>query len=83
MPCDPVKLPGGTSAIVCSRGRRPIRCVTCGQPGNLLCDYPVTRDGRSTTCDRPCCKQHAVQVGKGLHHCMAHANFNKQSGSER
>lgn len=79
MPCNLKPLPGGGHAIVCTRGRRPIVCVTCRRPGNILCDYPVTRDGKPGTCDRPCCRQHAVSVGPNRDYCLAHANLSEST----
>lgn len=79
MPCNLKPLPGGGYAIACSRGQRPILCVTCGQRGNILCDYPVTRNGKPGTCDRPCCRQHAVSVGPDRDYCLAHANLTEAS----
>jgi hypothetical protein len=75
MPCSHVKLPGGGHAIVCTRGGRQKSCVTCGKPASILCDYPVTRDGKDTTCDRPCCRQHAESVGSDKDYCLAHAQM--------
>jgi hypothetical protein len=73
MPCNHVTLSGGGSAIVCSR-TKPKRCVTCGRPSQVLCDYPVTSN-KSGTCDRPCCRQHAKNVGPDRDYCLAHANL--------
>jgi hypothetical protein len=33
----------------------------------------VKRDGKDATCDRPCCRQHAVAVDKNVDYCLAHA----------
>jgi hypothetical protein len=73
MPCNHVDLGGGARAIVCTRHRQQ-RCVTCGRPSTVLCDYPVTNH-RSGTCDRPCCRQHAVNVGADRDYCLAHAEL--------
>ena len=68
MGCTHVKV-GGFSAIVCSRGRRPIRCHVCGKAGALLCDWKI---GGGNTCDQPMCDAHALEVGPGKHLCAEH-----------
>ena len=73
MPCRIKDLPGGGYAIICGRGSNQQPCVTCGRPHKILCDFPVKRDGKDATCDRPCCRQHAVAVGKNVDYCLAHA----------
>lgn len=75
-----VKLPGGGTAIVCGRGLSRKRCVTCGKPSDVLCDYPVKRNGKEGTCDRPCCREHAVSVGDNRDYCLAHAEFDEEAG---
>lgn len=75
MPCSHVTI-GGTQAIICSRNRIQ-RCVTCGRPAPVLCDYPVTNH-KSGTCDRPCCREHAVSVGPDRDYCLAHANLEEK-----
>lgn len=79
MPCNHMKLPGGGYAIVCARGGGK-RCVTCGRPSTLLCDYPVTRDGKPGTCDRPMCAKHAEHVGPDRDYCLAHAEHARKDG---
>lgn len=74
-----VKLPGGATAIVCTRERvKP--CVTCGRASSLLCDYPVTRNGKPGTCDRAICRQHSERVGEDKDYCLAHAEQARKSG---
>ena len=75
MACRTVQLPDGTTAIVCGPKPRSKPCVTCGSPGTILCDYPVKRDGKDATCDRPCCRKHATPVDKDKDYCMAHAQY--------
>lgn len=77
MPCNFVKLPNGGHAIVCPSRGKSKPCVTCGKAHQVLCDYPVTRDGKPGTCDRPCCRQHAVSVGPNRDYCLAHANLSE------
>jgi hypothetical protein len=71
MPCEHVKLSGGGNAIVCTTSRRQ-KCMACGKPANLLCDWKVpTR--RSGTCDKPICEActHSPAPDKDL--CPVHA----------
>lgn len=70
MPCETITLPGGISAIVCTR-RKPRRRCSCGsgQFTSLLCDHPKPRGG---TCDKPLCDGCAVVVGTDRHHCPGH-----------
>ena len=62
MECKTVQFDGG-SAIVCSRGRRQ-KCSVglCGKDSVALCDYPVERNGKKTTCDSPMCQMHRHPV---------------------
>lgn len=69
MPCTPITLPSGASAIVCTRTRRQ-RCA-CGQIATLQCDAPTRR--RSGTCDRHLCAQCATEIGPDTHLCPTHA----------
>lgn len=74
MPCTVVRLPGGATAIV--KHSKPFRkpCVTCGQPGGLLCDFPVHRRGKVTTCNASMCKEHSVSKGPDLDYCLNHGD---------
>lgn len=83
MTCEHVKMPGGITAIVCSRGRRgkkPKACAFCGKPSSLLCDFkrraPEISGGVQRlvdkTCDKPLCVACAVSVGEDLDHCPDH-----------
>ena len=71
MTCETVRLGDGTTAIVCSRSKRP-RCVGCGNPASLECDWRV-KTRRSGTCDRPLCAActHSPAPDKDL--CPEHA----------
>lgn len=73
MTCETVQLPGGATAIVCSRGRRHRACSVagCARTATLLCDAPK---GRGRTCDAAMCAGHATEVGPDLHHCPSHAD---------
>lgn len=76
MPCDRVDLPGGVSAIICSRGRRqPAPCFHCRQPSDLLCDFPTNPKGKTEaerTCSRPICRACSTRIG-GADFCKPHA----------
>jgi hypothetical protein len=69
MTCERITLPDGTTAIVCSRGKRRARCGWCTEEHTLLCDHP-TKPGK--TCSKRLCATHARQVGS-LDLCPAHA----------
>lgn len=58
-------------AIVC--GPR-VHCATvgCHGEGSLLCDYPVKRRGRDTTCNRRVCRRCAKAVRDGIDYCPPH-----------
>jgi hypothetical protein len=71
MTCEVVKLPGGSTAIVCGRGGpRPPRCKFCPLPyaahkATLLCDFEIGRTlgGEPITCDAKICTGCARRVG--------------------
>jgi hypothetical protein len=49
------------------------RCAFCTCPdAKALCDYPVVRNGKAGTCDKPCCFRHRRHVGDNRDHCMDH-----------
>jgi len=77
MPCEVIKIPGGATAIVCSRGSRPrpVPCHYCGKPTTILCDFtgPIAKK----TCDRPICENHRDKVGPDLDHCRLHREAKK------
>ena len=60
---------GGITGVACTRGTRPIKCVTCGKAGVHLCDYPT---GKGKTCDNGMCAEHRKDVGAGLDYCPEH-----------
>lgn len=70
MRCEPVRFPDGSSAIVCSSGRRQ-RC-SCGRLAVLLCDWRVP-ERRSGTCDAPICRTCAISPARGKDLCPEHA----------
>jgi len=68
--CARVRLPNGTAAIVCSRGRRTtLRQCRCGALAKLLCDWKV---GAFHTCDAPICPACAFEVEPEKHLCAKH-----------
>ena len=70
MPCVPVSIPGGGTAIVCGvRGRR--RCK-CGRPATLECDWKVP-SRKSGTCDAPICDRCSVSPAPDKDLCPTHA----------
>lgn len=74
MPCESVRLPDGTTAIVCSRGgRRPkgkaCFAQACRGPAYWQCDFELP-DGK--VCDRWCCERHRRGVGPNEDHCLEH-----------
>lgn len=68
MSCETIKL-GGTTAIVCTRGRRPYRCCACTLAGGFQCDWKLTA---TKTCDRYICPEHALLVAPEKHLCPEH-----------
>jgi hypothetical protein len=73
MACSKVNLPGGGYAIICGLPK-PKVCHYCHKPSDVLCDYPITpRKGKPHTCDRPCCRSHAKNVGEDKDYCVTHA----------
>ena len=76
MTCEWIRMPDGTTAIACSRGRRrPAPCSVpgCNRPHSVLCDVAVVRRGRKKTCDAKLCPAHAKHVGPDRDACPAHA----------
>lgn len=70
MGCEHVKLPGGMTAIVCTRGRSKVKRCSCGRVGTLLCDWKV---GNGKTCDVPICEQCAEHVAEDKDLCKEHS----------
>lgn len=57
MPCTRMRGRNGEVIFVCSRGPSPRKkCVKCGRPADLLCDWPAPRK-KSGTCDAPLCER--------------------------
>ncbi len=57
--------------FICSRGPLPReKCVICGKPHQVLCDYPVSP---AKTCDAALCRRCAVHVpGMDIDYCPGH-----------
>lgn len=72
MPCIPFKTEHGWG-IACTRGKRPMPCVHCGRSGGLLCDFPVRRAGKETTCDASLCVRCTSRPSADMDLCRAHA----------
>lgn len=72
MPCYWVKLPGGGMAHINAGRGRAKRCSYCPNASVVLCDAPNPMlPGK--TCDRPCCRAHAKNVGPDKDLCRDHA----------
>ena len=73
MTCNFLELPGGGTAIVCTRGGRALLCQEpdCGDDHVALCDFPLGRPAPRATCDRRLCERHRRRRGK-LDYCPAH-----------
>lgn len=70
MACEHIKLPDGSTAIICGTRSRKQFCA-CGRECEFLCDWKVP-DKKTGTCDRPMCGHHATQVGPEKHLCAQH-----------
>lgn len=72
MPCQPIEVPGLGRGFICTGRQRKPKCVSCGRPADLLCDWK-TPEGKKPTCDKPICARctHSPAPDKDL--CPAHA----------
>ncbi len=75
MPCTPIDLGNGVTAIVCTRGQRSKRCKECGARASILCDYPLRGKAAGRTCDAALCTRCAVNVGRDRDYCGPHARI--------
>ncbi len=57
--------------FLCTRRRSSPPCG-CGKTSTKLCDYPVTRFGRLTTCDKPLCDDCAFPMDSKRDYCGPH-----------
>lgn len=70
MAYEHIKFPDGTTAIICGmRGSK--KFCSCGRVADLLCDWKV-KTKKSGTCDRPICRDHALEVAPDKHLCQEH-----------
>lgn len=72
----------GFTAIVCTRGQRIPRCHYCNDPGSFLCDHPVIRKGKRTTCDTRMCADCRNNVGPETDLCRPHFNLYRNNGNK-
>jgi hypothetical protein len=68
--CLHMKFPDGSSAIICGTRERRKFCA-CGRAADALCDWKMP-EKKSGTCDKPICKQHALQVAPDCDLCPEH-----------
>jgi hypothetical protein len=79
MPCEKADLPGGSYAIICSRGGSAKRCTYCGARASQLCDFPVLKPAtlrkpaHKGTCDAPLCVRCTWKIAGDGDLCRAHA----------
>ena len=75
MTCERHEFAPGHFAIVCGSKpwpRSKVRCLSCGKPGDLLCDWKVP--GRKTgTCDKPICTRCTTSPAPEKDLCPEHA----------
>jgi len=75
MPCVPVSLPDGGSAILCFKRGPRRKCKVCGRPATKLCDFvvaPAHGHLPAKTCNKSLCDACAVHVGPDTDHCPDH-----------
>lgn len=89
MVCTPVKAEDGT-VMICFHGRsrsRPVKlCYFCDKPSTKLCDFKwkhsqITKGVQhqvTSTCNRPLCDNHAVEVGHDIDYCHTHPSLAQQ-----
>lgn len=78
MTCEFIEHSSGARMIVCSRTSGKEKCKWCGKPTEKLCDFPVTRDGKKTTCDAKMCSGCTKKVGKNIDYCPPHARYHER-----
>jgi hypothetical protein len=81
MACRTTDLGGGIFAVTCTRGPRG-QLASCAAPGCrrpcvALCDWPVTKDGKTGTCSAQCCDTHRKRVSKNEDWCLPHAKLSE------
>jgi hypothetical protein len=83
MPCNMIDFGDGTTAIVCTRGRRQKPCRWCGRPHTKLCDFPLSGAKAGKTCDAPMCDRCATSVGPNLDYCPPHTRYSETLKTEK
>ncbi len=75
---------GRVIGVACYREPRA-SCQTkhCRGAAVILCDYPVTRRGKATTCSRHVCRGCAKHVGPNLDYCPPHARLYEADAPRR
>lgn len=88
MPCRKLTDKDGSYlGHVCSRGTsrssaKP--CVYCGRASSKLCDFPVIRKGKKTTCDAALCDKCALQgVSADVDFCRPHHKLAAEAYARR
>lgn len=75
MTCEHIRLPDRTGMIVCGSKpwpRSKVRCLNCGRPADLLCDWKVP-ERKSGTCDAPICSRCTTSPAPEKDLCPEHA----------
>lgn len=73
MPCQHVRLPDGSGAIVCGSRQERQRCA-CGRPATLLCDWKGFGAAPDTpTCGAPICSHCTTSPAPDKDLCREHA----------
>lgn len=83
MPCEHVKFPNGTTAILCTPRARRRKCSNgrCVAWASRECDFPNPKRA-SRTCDKPLCENCAIRIGDNVDHCPGHPH-DVESGPEQ
>jgi hypothetical protein len=82
MACSTVRLPDGTTGIICGgRGKKKHRCFYCPAIAEYQCDNPVIRNNRKATCDTWMCAHCRNDIGKGIDLCRPHFNAWRNNGN--
>lgn len=82
MKCEHLQMPGGGGVIICTRGHRRARCVSCGALASIQCDSPLAGAKKGKTCSRNLCRKCAVpqpELGADRDFCPAHAEASKRA----
>ena len=85
MTCHHLDLGKGMTAIVCTPRQRRKRCSSpgCTNWGELLCDFPVVREGKEGTCDKAMCRRCAKSVGPDRDFCRPHSKVESKAPEKK